>query len=171
MNENFKKISPKGLLDNVFILLDNEWMLITAGEINSFNTMTASWGGFGILWNKPVAYIFVRPHRYTHQFTEKFSSFTLTFYEEKYREILSLCGSKSGKDIDKMKGIGLTPVAADNGSVYFNEARIVMVCKKLYKDNIREENFTSAEPLKNYPTKDFHTMYIGEITQCLVKKK
>lgn len=170
MNNNFKTINPKELQENIFTMLDNEWMLITAGELNSFNTMTASWGGFGILWNKPVAFIFVRPQRYTHEFTEKYPVFTLTFFEGKYREILSLCGTKSGKEIDKMKGIGLTPAEASNGSIYFNEARIVMECRKIYRDNLLEENFIVPEPLKNYPTKDFHTMYIGEITKCMIRE-
>lgn len=169
MDTKFKTISPKELRENIFTLLDNEWMLITAGDKDSFNTMTASWGGFGILWNKPVAYIFVRPQRYTHEFTEKFPTFTLSFFEGKYREILSLCGTKSGKDFDKMKGTGLTSVAAENGSIYFNEARIVMECRKLYKDNLLEKNFIVPEPLKNYPLKDFHTLYIGEITKCMIK--
>ncbi|MBI5218700.1 MAG: flavin reductase [Bacteroidia bacterium] len=169
MTKTFKPISPKKIQDNPFVMLDNDWMLITAGTKHSYNMMTAAWGGMGILWKKPVAYIFIRPTRYTYQFTEKHDYFTLTFFEEKYREILSICGTKSGRDFNKMKEVNLTPAETKKGNIYFQEARLVMECRKLYKDDIREPNFLSKEPLKNYPLKDYHRMYIGEIEECLAE--
>lgn len=170
MDNLFVAISPKELSDNTFVLLDNDWMLITAGDMNSFNMMTASWGGFGILWRKPVAYIFVRPQRHTLQFIEKSDFFTLTFYENKYRDVLNLCGSRSGKDFNKMTGSGLTPTETANGSIFFSEARLVVECRKLYSDDIKESNFIDQGPLVNYPQKDYHRMYIGAILSCMERK-
>jgi flavin reductase (DIM6/NTAB) family NADH-FMN oxidoreductase RutF len=167
----FKKIHPETLPDNVFNLIDNEWMLITAGKLNNFNMMTASWGGLGVLWNKPVAFIFVRPQRYTRQFLEENNDFTLTFFDEQYRKALSICGSKSGRDINKVKETGLNPLQTSNGNVFFAEARLMIECKKLYHSDLDPANFHSIETRdKNYPSKDYHRMYIGEITDCLLKK-
>jgi flavin reductase (DIM6/NTAB) family NADH-FMN oxidoreductase RutF len=141
MTTMFKTVNPEELKDNFFSQINNDWMLITAGNLSHFNTMTASWGTMGILWNKPVAICFVRPQRYTFQFTEKQNYFTLSFLEEKYRDILSFCGSHSGKDTDKIAGTGLVPVALDAESITFEQARLVFECRKLYADFIKPENF------------------------------
>jgi len=110
MGKSFKEIAPEAVTDNVFTLIGKDWMLITAGTMKSFNTMTASWGGMGIIWGEPVCWCVIRPHRYTYKFMEKSGFFTLAFFEEKYREMLSFCGTKSGKDVNKVKETGLTPV-------------------------------------------------------------
>jgi len=143
-------------------------MLITAGDDKGFNTMTASWGGLGVLWNKSVAFTFIRKQRYTYEFTEDNDLFTLCFFDEDYRNALSICGSKSGRDIDKVKETGLTPVHID-GTTYFDEARLVLVCKKQYFQDIDPKNFLNADIEKNYPAKDYHRMYIGEIVKVLVR--
>ena len=98
---DFIKINPEEIKDNPFKLIGKDWGLVTAGTKDSFNTMTVSWGGVGIMWNKPVAYTFIRPQRYTFEFLEKNDHFTLSFYGEEYRKALSFCGSKSGRDYDK----------------------------------------------------------------------
>lgn len=164
----FKEIDPKELNEGATQLVGFDWMLITAGNMKSFNTMTAAWGGLGFLWKKPVSFIYIRPQRYTYEFVEKYDHFTLTFFEEKYRDILRLCGGKSGRDIDKMHGIGLTPMQGDN-SIYFEEARIVLECKKIYADMIKPEHFIDNSIDINYPKKDYHKYYIGEITKCMIK--
>jgi len=164
----FTKINPELISDNPFKLINNDWMLITAGDMQSFNTMTASWGGMGILWNKKVVFCFIRPTQYTFQFMEKTKHFTLSFFSEQYREALNFCGTKSGKNTDKMKHTGLTPIKSDNGSVYFKEARMVLECKKIYSDPLKHERFLDVAIEKNYPAKDYHTLYIGEITTCLI---
>jgi len=169
--ENFTKTDWKALDENAIKLIGKDWMLVAAGNINDgFNMMTASWGGLGWLWEKPVAFIFVRPQRYTFQFTEKEDYFTLTFYEEQYRQILGKMGTVSGRDFDKMKDSGLTPVATENGSVGFAEARIIVECRKLYSTVIQEEDFHDKEVVESkYPQKDFHTMYVGEIVNVWIK--
>ena len=170
-NDLFKNISPTLIIDNPFQLIDKEWMLITAGQLESFNTMTASWGGFGILWNKPVVFCFVRPVRYTFQFIEKSDFFTATFFDREYREALNFCGANSGRDVDKMAATNLTPLALPNGSVYFEQARLILECRKLYYSDIDPENFLVPAINKNYPNADYHRMYIGEIVSCMQRKK
>ncbi|MDR1739650.1 MAG: flavin reductase [Bacteroidales bacterium] len=169
--KTFKRISPKEIQDNPVKMIDDDWMLISAGNKDSFNMMTASWGTIGNLWNKPVAVIFVRPQRYTYEFTENGDYFTLTVFEEKYRDILQLCGTTSGRDTDKVKVTGLKPVFTDLGNVYYEQARLVIECRKIYADLLKEDAFfdkTITE--KTYPTKDFHKVYVGEILNVWVKE-
>jgi len=172
MNDTpFKIIDPGTISDNPFKLIDKEWMLITAGRSESFNTMTASWGGFGILWNKPVVFCFVRPVRYTYLFMEISDYFTTSFFSREFRKALNYCGKYSGRDVDKIKATGLTPIASPKGNVYFNEARLVLECRKLYFSDINPEHFILPEIDRNYPDADYHRMYIGEITNCLSREK
>ena len=167
---DFKPLDPYKLSDNIFDLLDNQWMLITSGTLAKFNMMTASWGGFGVLWNKPIAIAFIRPQRYTYDFVEKNDYFNLTFYSKEYRKTLQFCGSKSGREFDKAKETGLTPILTPNGIVTFQQARIVIDCKKLYFGDIEVNNFIDKSLInKIYPDKDFHRFYIGEITGCYTK--
>jgi flavin reductase (DIM6/NTAB) family NADH-FMN oxidoreductase RutF len=163
----FKEVDVETLKSNFFQQINRNWMLITAGTIDHFNTMTASWGTLGILWNKPVALCFIRPHRYTFQFAEKHNFFTLSFLGEKYRDILNFCGSRSGKDTDKIAETGLIPVALGAESITFEQAWLVFECRKLYADFIRPENFIVRTIMtRNYPGQDFHRFYIGEVVKC-----
>jgi len=156
---------------NVFDLIGREWMLITAGKENHFNTMTASWGTMGILWRKKVAMVFVRPNRYTYQFMEEQEGYTLSFFDEVHRSILDYCGSHSGQNVDKIAETGLSPVETQNGNVYFDQAKLVFECKKLYVDDIKPENFLIPDiPEKIYNGADYHRLYVGEIINCLVKE-
>lgn len=166
---NFRKTDPRELGDNPFRLIGDDWMLVTSGTQESYNTMTASWGGVGILWNKPVATVYIRPQRYTYAFIEKNELLTLSFFTEKHRKALAFCGAKSGRDCDKAKECGLTPFAVD-GSTAFEQARLVLVCKKLYFDDIKPAHFLDAAiDGANYPGKDYHRMYICEILAAYQK--
>jgi len=166
--ENFRSVDVKSLSENSFRLLDNDWMLITAGTRESFNTMTASWGGFGVLWDRPVAYIFIRPQRYTLLFMDKHPTFSLCFFHEKYRKILNYCGNHSGRQVDKIKNTGLIPVQTRKGTVVFEQARFFMECNKLYHGNILKENFIEKSLIRDiYPSGDFHHLFIGEIVECM----
>jgi flavin reductase (DIM6/NTAB) family NADH-FMN oxidoreductase RutF len=169
MNNSFKSIEPEKITANPFQLIGADWMLITAGSLDKFNTMTASWGGMGILWNKKVCFIFVRPSRYTYEFTEAQESFTLCFFEEKYRKVLSFCGSKSGRDVDKVAETGLTPQEGKSGSVYFEEAKLVIECRKIYYQDIDKAHFLDPSIAKCYIDQGYHRMYIGEIINILEK--
>ncbi|MHB9154316.1 MAG: flavin reductase family protein [Endomicrobiales bacterium] len=169
MEKTFRVIAPEEIPGNVFTLIGRDWMLITAGTIDAYNTMTASWGGFGVLWNKNVCFCVIRPHRYTYSFIERSDYFTLSFFEEEYREALTTCGTCSGKNTNKASAAGLSPVMADSGTVYFREACLVLECKKIYFQDINPEHFLDIEIHGNYPNKDYHRMYIGEIIKCLIK--
>jgi flavin reductase (DIM6/NTAB) family NADH-FMN oxidoreductase RutF len=164
------KISAEELKDNVFKLIGADWMLITAGDINAYNTMTASWGAMGVLWSKNVCFCFLRPARHTRLFIEKNKMFTLSFFDEKYRAALNFCGSKSGRDIDKAKAAGITPIKSPSGSVYFSEARLVIECQKIYFQDLDPANFLDEAISANYPQKDYHRMYVGEIKGCYINK-
>jgi flavin reductase (DIM6/NTAB) family NADH-FMN oxidoreductase RutF len=159
----FAKIDPRTLDENIFKFIEKDWFLITAGKDESLNTMTANWGGLGYLWNRNVCYIFVRPTRYTYKFMEEEEFFTLSFFEEKYRDKLDICGSKSGRDVNKIELCGFNPVSFPEGGIGLAEARIIMTCRKIYYQDINPDNLVDKSIDRNYPRKDYHRMYIGEI--------
>ncbi len=164
----FHEVNPLELSCNPFQMIGKDWALVTAGDETGCNTMTVSWGNMGIMWNKNIVTVFIRPQRYTKEFLDRFDNFTLSFYEESSREALKLCGSKSGRDMDKIKAAGLTPVH-ENGTTYFEEARLVLECRKIYLDKIRPEGFLDPSIQKHYPENDYHLIYMGEITRVLQK--
>ena len=169
MNSEFKNIKPEEIENNPFVLLNDDWMLITAGTQEKFNTMTASWGGMGVLWNKRVVFIFVRPPRYTYEFIEKSPFFSLSFFEETHRKSLQICGKTSGRDTDKIKACGLSPLFSDE-YIAFGEAKLIMQCKKIYFNDILPENFLDERIQPHYPNEDYHRMYVGEIKEVWLKK-
>lgn len=171
MEKEFKALKPELINDNVFKLIGNDWMLITAGTIEKFNSMTASWGGFGHLWNKNVCICVIRPSRYTFEFIEKAADFTLSFFDEKYREILNFFGTNSGRNVDKMKGTGLTAREGSRGTVHFQEAELYLECRKIYYQDLDPRNFIDPKIGTFYYDRDCHRIYIGEITGCFIKEK
>lgn len=164
---NVKEIKPEQLTDNPFTLIGKNWMLITAGTPDKFNTMTASWGGLGVLWERKVAFCFIRPTRYTYEFVEQSENFSLSFFGEQHRKAMAFIGSHTGRDTDKIKETGLTPVK-ESGLVYYKEARLVLCCRKLYFQDISPERFLDPAIDDLYPQKDYHRMYAGEIVKCLI---
>ena len=129
---------------NVFELYNKSWALLTSGDKDDFNTMTISWGGLGHLWRKDVAYVYVRPTRYTYEYIEKNDYFTVSFFGEEYREDLTYLGKNSGRDEDKLAKTSLTPTFVD-GTVIFDQAEYVMVCKKVHSVDITREQFNDKE--------------------------
>ena len=168
--DGYKKISPEEIHGNVFREIGTNWMLITAtDDAGAYNTMTASWGGAGILWNAPVCFIFVRPQRYTYSFTESGDIVSLSFFGAGERRALGICGSKSGRDTDKIGEAGLTVIKTDEGATAFTEAELILSCRKLYADDLKEACFFDAAALSNYPEHDFHRMYICKIESAYIK--
>lgn len=163
-----RKIDVRELNDNFVETIGKEWMLITAGTMERFNMMTASWGCVGWLWNKPVAVVFVRPERYTHGLIEESGRLSLVFLgeSEEMRRVYAFCGSKSGRDFDKTRETGLCPVETAGGCVTFGQARLTLECVKLYKDSIRPENFIDGGLSKWYGPAHggYHDVYVLEIT-------
>lgn len=166
----FRSINPQEIFDNPFKLIGSEWGLVTAGNREGLNTMTISWGGLGIMWNKPVAFTFIRPQRYTFEFLERGDFFSICFFDESYRKALGFCGSKSGRNVDKVRETGLSVAFTDEGVPYFEEARLVLICQKLYGQFLAEENVLGGDTvLKHYNGDEYHKMYISEIVDVLAK--
>ena len=151
---------------DILSVFDKKWALLTAGNGESFNTMTISWGGLGTIWGKPVATVYVRTSRYTHDFMDANEFFTVSFYPEESRKILGVLGSKSGRDMDKMKKSGLTPVKAGE-SVSFKEAEVTLVCRKLFRQQLEVSNITEDVVKAMYEGQAPHDMYIGEIVDII----
>lgn len=166
-----QKSDVKDLSENFFETISKEWMLITAGNSEKFNTMTASWGGIGFLWNKPVAFIFVRPERYTFGFIEKNELLTLSFLGAENRNIYNICGTKSGRDTDKVKESGLKPITTPEGQITFEQARLTLECRKLYKQTLKPDSFLDKKPLEKWYNEQggLHEMYIVEIVNVWKK--
>lgn len=167
----FKEISIESLEFNPFEKISKEWMLITAGDEEKSNMMTASWGGVGIMWRKNVVTAYIRPQRYTKEFVDNNEMFTLSFLPEEYRKALNLCGSFSGREVgDKWELSGLHPHYVDKTTAV-EEADLVFVCRKLYAQEMKSECFidTTCDAVC-YPDKDYHIMYIAEIVKVLKKE-
>ena len=167
---SFKEIKPEELQKNPFQMIGKEWLLVTAEKDGKTNTMTASWGGVGVMWGRNVAFIVIRPQRYTKEFIDASDKLSLSVLDEEYRKTLSYLGSVSGRDEDKIAKSGLT-VAHTDDVPYFSEANTVITGKKLYAQEYRPECFIdSSLDEKWYPQKDYHTMYILEIEKILVRE-
>ncbi len=163
-------ITTKELQDNIFKLIENDWMLITAGDKQKANTMTASFGGFGVFCFKNIAIIYVRPERYTYEFLEKHKTFSLSFFEPEYKQKLTFCGRNSGKNYDKFKECGFTLEYTDNETPVISEARINIECKTMYKQDIEKDCFVDTEAFeKTYSSGGMHRMYVAEILNITTK--
>ncbi len=147
-------------------LFDNQWVLLTSGDYSegNFNTMTIGWGAIGTMWSRPFAFVAVRHSRYTYQFMEKYETFTLTAFPEKYHAALSLLGNRSGRDGDKIAESGLKPIASQHvAAPSFAEAEIVIECQKIYWNDLNPVHFIDEDIYRHYPNRDFHRIYYGEI--------
>lgn len=165
-----EKIALTDLQDNVFELIGKEWMLVTAGTTTDFNMLTASWGGLGFLWNKPVAFLFIRVNRHTRSYIEAHDFVTLSFFgtAPEARKMLNFCGTKSGRDCNKAEACGLTPVATENGSVTFAQARLTLEGRKIYRTLLSEAEFLDpaihAKWYNDRPGGELHYVYVVELT-------
>lgn len=168
--DTFQTIKPEEFHDNPFELIGKQWMLITAEKEGKVNTMTASWGGLGIMWAKNVVFIMVRKSRYTKEMIDGSDSFSLTFLDhQKYGKELGYLGSVSGRDEDKIEKSKLT-IERRDGVPFFQEGSKVFICKKLSCQPLTPDNFTMPGIDEQfYNTKDYHDLYIGEIVEILVK--
>jgi flavin reductase (DIM6/NTAB) family NADH-FMN oxidoreductase RutF len=147
-------------------LWEEQWLLLTSGDYHmaEYNAMTVAWGSFGVMWGKPFALVVVRPTRHTYQLIEKHETFTLTAFPAQYRKALQILGTRSGRDGDKIAASGLTPVPARQvAAPAFAEAELVIECRKNYWDDFDPKHFLNPEIDKNYPSRDYHRIYYGEI--------
>ncbi|MCD7762254.1 MAG: flavin reductase [Lachnospiraceae bacterium] len=168
----FQEIKPTELKENVFDLIGNQWLLVTAGKPDgTCNTMTASWGGLGVMWGKNVAFLVIRPQRYTKEFIDSSETLSISVLPDGYKKQYGYLGSVSGRDEDKIAKTGLT-VLRDGETPYFEEARISMICRKLFAQPYDPAAFLDKKTEADcYPQKDYHTLYICEIEKVLVKEQ
>lgn len=166
---SFQTITPESITDNTFKSIGRDWFLVSARSEDKVNAMTASWGGYGIMWGKPVVYIVVRESRYTKEFIDKENAFALSFLPSEYKKQLGYFGSVSGRDEDKIANSGLT--VSDDEIPYFEEAKLVLKVNTLYKQDMKKECFLDpAVPDRWYASGNYHTMYIAEITEVLQRQ-
>jgi len=159
-----KKIDVSDLKMKPIDLWLNQWLVLCSGANDDFNAMTVAWGSLGGMWTKPFVQIVVRPCRYTYEFLEKYDTFTLNAFPKEYKKALNLLGTKSGRDSDKIKESGLTVMESDLVQApSFQEAELILECKKVYFQDMDPKNFLNKEIAKNYPLKDYHRIYFGEI--------
>ena len=168
MSIGYNEIKPDSISDNVFDLIAEKWFLLTAGSTSAgYNTMTASWGGLGQLWQKRVAFVFVRPQRHTWTFMENSGMFTMSFFNEEYREALKYCGSRSGMNVDKAAETGLTAFEPSPGTTAFEEAGLMHDTVGAFYQDIEPVRFLDDELDSLYPEKGYHRMYVGAIEKVL----
>lgn len=165
----FRKISAKEIPGNIIDMISREWMLITAGNKKAYNMMTASWGFMGELWGDDSVSVFVRPGRYTMEFIDKSDYFSLSFYGNN-KKIHKVCGSMSGRDVNKTELTGLTPDFCEKAP-FFCEARLVIICKKQYVSKLDKNCFTDKEPLNKWYSDDLHYNIIGKIEKVLINEE
>lgn len=164
-----RQIKPEDLEQSPFRLIGKDWMLVTAEKDGKANTMTASWGGMGVMWGKNVVFTVIRPQRYTKEFIDAADSYSLSFYDEQYRDQLSYLGKVSGRDEDKIAKAGLTLMHRQN-TPCFEEAKLTMICKKLFAQPYLPESFTDTATCDRcYPLADYHTLYIAEVLEIFTK--
>ena len=166
LEPKIKNIEFSDLNINVFDLWDKTWLLLTSGDYseNKFNAMTVAWGSFGNMWNLPFAMVVVRPTRYTFEFINTYPSFTLCAFPEDHRKALNLLGTKSGRDCNKIKDAGITPMKSEKVEApSYEEADLVIECRKLYFDDFEPKHFLDNRIDKQYPLNDYHQMIFGEI--------
>lgn len=146
--------------------------LLTAGDKEGYNTMTIGWGQLGSIWNEPVCTVFVRPERHTYGFMEKSGYFTVSIIPESRRDISRVCGSKSGREVDKAAECGLTVAYGQGDAPYFEEAELVLVCKKLYAQDLDPSHVTDGGPIHKFYGKagNWHRMYMGQVVEAYSKK-
>lgn len=154
---------------NPFNKIGKDWVLITAGDENKVNTMTAGWGGAGVMWGKNVAFIVIRESRYTKEFIDKQDTFSVTFLDKSQRAAMKYLGQVSGRDEDKI-GNARMHINYHEGTPFIDEGSVVVICKKLSKTEILPDQFIDPEiDSKWYADKDYHTMYIGEIVELMAR--
>ncbi len=165
----FRDLCLRDFKENVIEIISKEYMLITAGNKEGYNMMTASWGFMGEMWGEDSVAVVVRPERYTMDFIESNDYFTLTFFGDN-KDIHKVCGSKSGREVDKTALTGLSPIANEN-YVYFNEARLALVIKKKYIQPM-DKKFLTDETIdeKWYKNGGWHNLIIGSIERIYIKE-
>lgn len=165
-----REIKIEGFELPVYSLWANQWLLLASGDFNQrhFNAMTIAWGSLGCMWHKPFIQVVVRPGRYTHEFMERYDTFTVSSFPDDLKPALNFMGSHSGRHINKFENSGITPIQSKYVKAPgFQEASLIFECRKMYRDELKTTGFVDPSIDKNYPQKDYHSIYFGEIIAVL----
>ena len=146
--------------------------LLTAGDKTGLNTMTIGWCQLGCVWNLPTCTVYVRPERYTYQFMESHNYFTVSVFPADRKKDMAFCGTKSGRDVDKVKECGLTLCYGAGDAPFFEEAEWVLVCRKLFVQDLEASCVTDERVLKSYTPAmgGWHRAYVGEVVEAYQKR-
>ena len=162
-------VEVKTLTPEIFRMFQVNTALLTAGDEKHLNTMTIGWGQLGTLWNLPVCTVYVRPERYTYEFMEAQDTFSVSVLPDSARDIARLCGTRSGREVDKVSACNLTVCRGAGNTPFFEEAELVLVCRKRFAQPMDPANIPQDVKEKWYPQQDYHTMYIGQIVEVLAR--
>jgi len=156
------KINPFAAYHETIEKLSGEGVLIVAGDPP--NPMTIGWGTLGVIWGMPVFTVLVRPTRYTFQLMESSPEFSVNVLPDEFSKQLSFCGTRSGRNIDKIKECGFTMLTGiEISTPFINEAIIHYECRMVEKNKLDPDTLDLQVIKRYYPLKDFHTVYYGEI--------
>ena len=164
-----KKIDVNEIIDmQPFTTLGNDGVLIVGGDQNNSNPMTISWGFFGIMWGMPVAIVAVRSTRYTYEFMNKVNEFTINWLKDENKNALMICGTQSGRDIDKYAESNITPIESDEVvTPSIKESKLVLECKTVFTTDLENGNFLDENVRAMY-VDDFHKLYFGKIVNAKI---
>ena len=166
---DYHVIGPNDFSFAPFKEIGENWGILTGQSEQGFNSMTVSWGAAGVLWGRPSVFVFVRPQRHTFGFMNAGERFSLALMPEGYHGKIAVFGSKSGRDVDKYAVSGLTAREWD-GVRFCDEAETVFICRKTAAGDFTADWF--VDPTigpEDYPNKDYHRVFIGEIEMILKK--
>ena len=171
-DDTFKAVAAEDFNENFFNLVAKDFTVITAGE--QPNSMVASWGGMGIMFNKPVTWCFLRANRYTLEKIKETGTYTMCYFPEQYKGDIMQFGIKSGRNTDKMAQTKLTQMETPDGYPAYKEAKIIIECKLIAAPTVSKDEFYTEEGKEflqgGYDeAKDWHKLVYGEITNIYVK--
>ncbi len=161
--------------ENIFNLVSKDYSVITAGAVPEHNSMIASWGGYGIMFNKPVSWCFLRANRYTLEKMRESQTYTICYFPEAYKSDIMIFGTKSGRDSNKMSEATVTPVSTPDGMPAYKEAKVIVECTLTSVTTVSKSDFYTEEG-RNFvqegfdDAKDWHKLVFGEITHIWVRK-
>jgi flavin reductase (DIM6/NTAB) family NADH-FMN oxidoreductase RutF len=166
----FQPVSFEDIESGPYQFGGDNWMLITSEKDGKVNSMTASWGGVGYIWDKRCSFIFVRESRYTKELLDASGVYSLSFMDHKeYHGTMKYLGMVSGRNEDKIAGARLH-IGRDQGIPYLDEASSVILCRIMYRQAFEESGFVVPDIVKKvYKDGDYHTMYVGEMVKAMIR--
>ena len=175
-SDRFKPIEPKMITESVFKLIGEDYAVLTAGTPSKYNSMVASWGGWGILFNKPAAFSMLRANRYTLELMRREQKYTMSFFDTEFKDDITQFGLSSGRNSDeKMKKTKLTSVQTPSGNTVFKEAKLIVECKLIQVTTVSPDDFLVEENKKFVvdafaEAGEYHKMVVGEITNVWIRQ-